>query len=530
MVDWLTENQKWIFSNIQWIFSGIGVLIISLFLTKFFKEKKSETRINLSFPHHKDNPEKPKHLALIKPKLKARRVDAAAPDNAKIGEQVDLVIQVRFPESPLLGTEDWPTKQKPTSIEQTSDTINLEFPIDQKTGNLNSTYLKIIIVTSDFEIQGQSNKHIEIPPDQYSKKVMFYLKTLKTGSCRINVEVYSLEKEIYLGLIPFETTVSKTKKLSTSRIGQLFLNVKVADEYFFEIDNVQHSQVAVIGDNTTITGDVVFQTPSQGTDATKLRAAYLNRILVSTGILSLSGIDLDPKASQNKNEKLNLGAIYTALLTQSSKNDDMHKQDNKRISALEMLNREKHLVLLGDPGIGKSTFVNFVAWCLAGESLTSELANIELLIQPLPDDEGEDEEEKQKWSHGAILPVRIILRDFIARAAPDAKETGRAKHLWAFIEQELTDASLGDYSKYLEQELKENGGLILLDGLDEVPVADDRRVQLKEIIEDFKATFDKCRILVTSRTYAYEKQDFQISGMKSAVLAVFRPKSSVATI
>jgi formylglycine-generating enzyme required for sulfatase activity/energy-coupling factor transporter ATP-binding protein EcfA2 len=208
-------------------------------------------------------------------------------------------------------------------------------------------------------------------------------------------------------------------------------------------------------------------------------------------------------------------------LTQSGKNDDIHKQDSKQVSALEMLNREKHLVLLGDPGSGKSTFVNFVAWCLAGESLKNEFANIALLIQPLPDDEGKDKKEKQNWSHGPILPVRIILRDFIARAAPGMKETGCAKHLWAFIEQELADASLGDYSKHLDRELKENGGLILLDGLDEVPEANDRRVQLKQIIEDFKATFDKCRILVTSRTYAYEKQDFQISGMKPAVLAVF---------
>jgi len=54
MIDWLTENQNLIFSNIQWIFSGIGVLIISLFLAKFIKEKKNETRINLSFPHQKD--------------------------------------------------------------------------------------------------------------------------------------------------------------------------------------------------------------------------------------------------------------------------------------------------------------------------------------------------------------------------------------------------------------------------------------------------------------------------------------------
>ncbi|NTU77200.1 MAG: hypothetical protein HGA90_05240, partial [Alphaproteobacteria bacterium] len=36
-----------------------------------------------------------------------------------------------------------------------------------------------------------------------------------------------------------------------------------------------------------------------------------------------------------------------------------------------------------------------------------------------------------------------------------------------FIENELTEASLADYVPYLRQELRERGGLLLLDGLDE---------------------------------------------------------------
>ena len=191
------------------------------------------------------------------------------------------------------------------------------------------------------------------------------------------------------------------------------------------------------------------------------------------------------------------------------------------MSALEMLNQEKHLVLLGDPGSGKSTFVNFVAWCLTGECLGNKVANIDLLIQPLPDKDGKDEKNKQNWTHGPLLPVRIILRDFIAKGAPKLEETGHATHLWNFIEKELDAARLSDYTIHLERELRENGGIILLDGLDEVPEANHRRKQLKQIIEDFKSTFDRCRILVTSRTYAYEKQDFQISGMTSAVLSPF---------
>jgi len=39
------------------------------------------------------------------------------------------------------------------------------------------------------------------------------------------------------------------------------------------------------------------------------------------------------------------GAINTPLLTKSSQSEDNRKKDTRQMSALEMLNREKHLVL-----------------------------------------------------------------------------------------------------------------------------------------------------------------------------------------
>ena len=118
----------------------------------------------------------------------------------------------------------------------------------------------------------------------------------------------------------------------------------------------------------------------------KLKESYLVRVFKDVGQLNLSGID--PNASNEKAQKINLSAIYTALLTYSSNREiefsEKQTEKYEKQSALEMLNKHKHLVLLGDPGSGKTTFVNFVSLCLAGEALKDSQVNLDLMTQPLP--------------------------------------------------------------------------------------------------------------------------------------------------
>jgi len=285
---------------------------------------------------------------------------------------------------------------------------------------------------------------------------------------------------------------------------------------------------AVGGD---VHGDVIVGERPQ--DPTDLRTAYLNHLFETAGALSLSGID--PKAASEAEARLNLGAVYTSLLTLTSEECERLQarerlapmgREQRRVSALTQLDRQPRLVLLGDPGSGKSTFVNFCALCLAGEALGREDANLARLTKPLPqedEDKKDDEPKPQPWSHGPLLPLRVLLRDFAARGLPPAGEAATAKHLWDFIAAELRSAALGDYEKPLSQELLKRGGLLLLDGLDEVPEAERAREQIKQAVEGFAATFQKCRILVTSRTYAYQQQAWRLPGFVEAVLAPFGP-------
>lgn len=140
-------------------------------------------------------------------------------------------------------------------------------------------------------------------------------------------------------------------------------------------------------------------------------------------------------------------------------------------SALAQLNRNPRLVLLGDPGSGKSTFVNFVTLCLSGELLGQKELNVSLLTMPLPV-EGEENTKPQTWDHGALLPVRVILRDFAAQGLPAINKKATAAHLWKFIESDLCSATLGKYTIPIQEELLKKGGILLLDGLDEIPDAE----------------------------------------------------------
>jgi nucleoside phosphorylase len=169
-------------------------------------------------------------LGSIEHVSKRRRVDAAIPSHAAVGQHIDLLVQVRFPDSPPLSIEDWPTKHQPASIEQVSGSAILDFPQDPRTGKLSSARLEIRVVAPDLKIEGKNHQIVEVPPDQESRVVTFFLTAQRAGNCRINVEIYNIN-HVYLGTIPTEIIIGgEIDTASTMKVANLLLIIVVERE------------------------------------------------------------------------------------------------------------------------------------------------------------------------------------------------------------------------------------------------------------------------------------------------------------
>ena len=263
-------------------------------------------------------------------------------------------------------------------------------------------------------------------------------------------------------------------------------------------------------------------------DLESLRVSYLNRVMCDARLLTLEGVD--PKAAMEctTDAVLDLNSVYTALMTRITKEMPESEEPSsmgwvhiKKISALEFVDSHQHAALLGDPGSGKTTFVKFMAMCMASELLGKKETGLALLTRPMPDEEGKDSEKPQKWGRGPLMPVWVELKEFAAKLPPGCK--GGAEDLWRFIRADLQfkDEDLSDFFPALKNQFREPGGLLLLDGLDEVPEAENRRAVIKNVVADFIKGFPKSRVLVTSRSYAYQKQEWRVPELSETVLAPF---------
>lgn len=304
-----------------------------------------------------------------------------------------------------------------------------------------------------------------------------------------------LQEEMVTTLRELVATLSSTaEKQHAVQAGEVLANGRSAYHFPIHIQgNVAGS--VITGDSNSVVQIVInqyiSQHPTVANDLQQLRRtleAYLRWVKTERQTLSLRAIGSGKTTGEEAPPEL--AAVYVALNTTQSV---QRGTESEPLSALKALATQRQIVLLGDPGSGKSTFVNHLAFCLAAHASEPNGG----WLDKLPD-----------WpaAESNRLPLLVILRDFARWLPNPLPDKAHAAHLWEFIEATLHKEKLGDALPLLELALNNGRLLLLFDGLDEVTHLAQRRF-VRDAVQAFSQRYHHNVLLVTCRLRSYQKPD-----------------------
>lgn len=165
------------------------------------------------------------------------------------------------------------------------------------------------------------------------------------------------------------------------------------------------------------------------------------------------------------------------------------------------------VVLLGEPGSGKSTALRYLAFTLARAGLDPTL--------DLPT-------HLAGWSHGRMLPIFVPLLPLARRFANDSSRQGDAEDLWGYLAEHLQpQGANAGLAAAVHEQVEAGRVILLLDGLDEVAGMKSRQ-KVVRAVNSFAARYPDCRIVVACRVRAYEGErntEWNLPGWPIATLA-----------
>ena len=198
---------------------------------------------------------------------------------------------------------------------------------------------------------------------------------------------------------------------------------------------------------------------------------YAKNVVTRQGSVRVMGMK-DPLPLDDIYIKINLLEklrSYTGLSSKELEDWEKYYKDERRITherldAMEVVKTHSHLLLLGQPGSGKTTFLKY------------------LTLQAL---KGNLEPKR--------LPVFIILKDWAESEYED---------LLDFMGHEFKICGFPMAEPFIENMLKQGKCLLLMDGLDEA-IGSSRFDKMQSQIRDFADKHDKNQFVISCRVAAY---------------------------
>lgn len=201
---------------------------------------------------------------------------------------------------------------------------------------------------------------------------------------------------------------------------------------------------------------------------------YVKALREETSHFDVQGL----KFGDNRAYRFPIEEFYIPLTTSSGAGADAARHGDMRggpIPLQEVLLAHRKLLVVGDPGSGKSTFLKRVVFQLCKD-----------------------------WTESAPFPVHLeaaVLSTYIARQHEQKlgpADPASPDWIPVFLGAQCDEKNRGLPADYFRARLKAGGCHVLIDGLDETP-DEPQRERLAKLIREAAAAFDGCRFVVTSR-------------------------------
>ncbi len=231
---------------------------------------------------------------------------------------------------------------------------------------------------------------------------------------------------------------------------------------------------------------------------------YLESLRDETAYIDIRGL----RTSEGMAHRFAINDLYVPLVNELAQNElaerrEMHMPEAERNVPLDEALKHTRLVIVGDPGAGKSTFLKRIV-CSICEAQLSRVATTAPLNSSLDAD---------------TFPILMRVSDLTALISRPAAPGGHAdptdSPMWIvrLLEQQCA-ALWGLDSDFFLKRLKEGPCLLAVDGLDEAPETRTRE-RVARIVSNAARVWPNCRIVVTTRPKAYS-EDALLTGFAEA--------------